>query len=373
MIQMKKIIDYSSARNTTILLNGLDKEKMDKEYTLYLDESGNNRCFWIKDGNYNIDPFTHFVLGGLVANTSVSLDYAKKKIGCNNSTIKEIKTKHVCRGSFEECLKSHKLNNFLELIIEQKWCVHFSVVELFYYAIVDIVDSITDNHNSVLSLKNELYRVLRYNLDSTLAMMIKYNYPDITTEQKNDYLVECIKILDSYIYDTGKANIYTYELRYNLQSAQNKNELVFIQDEEAGNLLHDFLCFYQRKIYMFKNSNLIFDEEVEIQNKMAESELIVDNKILSNYRFIKSDECVMIQLSDVFMGVLARYFRFVNTNLSQLDNKCCVLDKNQMITFKKLNQILRYSEKDNSAFWEMFLCEDMRRAFSSLVDKYGSN
>ena len=368
---MKKIFDCTSLRKGAILLNNLDEEKMDKNYTFYFDESGNNRCFWIKDGNYNVDPFTHFVLGGIVADTSVDFDYAKTKIGCNNSTIKEIKTKHVCKGSFENCLKSQILDNYLDLIIEQKWCVHFSVVELFYYAIVDIIDSITDNIEDVFSLKNELYNVLRYNLDTTLSMMIKYSYPNICSEQKDEFLIECIKILDSYISDTGKANYYTYELRYYLQSAQNKDELVFIQDEESGNLLHDFLGFYQRKIYMFKNSHLVFDEEIEIQDKMKECDLLVDNEIISNYQFIKSEESVMIQLSDVFVGILARYFRFINTNMNHIEKKCCEFDKDQMIAFKKLNHILRYSEKENNAFWDMFLCEDMRRLFLFFVETYG--
>ena len=368
---MKKIYECTSLRKASIALNNLDEDKMDKEYTLYFDESGNNRCFWIKDGKYNVDPFTHFVLGGIVADTSIDFDYAKAKIGCNNSTIKEIKTKYVCKGSFENCLKSQKLNNYFDLIIEQKWCVHFSVVELFYYAIVDIIDSITDEEENVFNLKNELYNTLRYNLDETLAMMIKYRYPNIDDDQKNNFLIECIHILDSYISDTGKANIYTYELRYYLQSAQNKDELAFIQDEESGNLLHDFLGFYQRKIYMFKNSHLVFDEEIEIQDKMMEYDLLVDNEVMSNFQFIKSEENVMIQLSDVFVGILAKYYRFINTNLDQVEKKISKFDKEQIVAFKKLNKILRYSEQENNAFWDMFLCEDMRRMFSSIVDIFG--
>lgn len=367
---MKKTTDCTSIRKNTIVLNSLDERKMDKDYTLYFDESGNTRCFWIKDSKYNVDPFTHFILGGIVAKTSVEFDYAKTKIGCN-STIKEIKSKNVYKGTFEDCLRNQKLNNYLDLIIEQNWCVHFSVVELFNYAIVDIIDSITDDINNVIKLKNELYNVLRYNLDATVAMMIKYKYPNISSEQNNTFLSECIILLDNYISDTGKANEYIYELRYSLQSAQNKEELTFIQDEEEGNLLHDFLGFYQRKVYMFKNSHLIFDEEVEIQEKMAKNELMVDDKVLSNYQFVNSEDNVMIQLSDVFVGILARYFRFINTNLDHIEAECCKFNKDQIIAFKKLNKILRYSEKENSAFWDMFLGKDMRCMFLFLVETYG--
>ena len=172
--------------------------------------------------------------------------------------------------------------------------------------------------------------------------------------------------------DTGKANKYTYELRYYLQSAQNKDELVFIQDEKSGNLLYDFLGFYQRPIFMFKNAHLIFDEELNIQDKMKEYDLMIDDTILTNYQFIKSEDSVMIQLSDVFVGILARYFRFINTNISNVYDVIDNFSKNQLSSFCKLNLILNISVSENPAFWDMFLCNDMRRIFTDLVEKYSA-
>ena len=366
---MKEIIDCTSFRDDTILLNGLDVKKMDSHYTLYFDESGNTRCFWLKDGKYNVDPFTHFVLGGIVAETSVDFGYAKKRIGCN-VTVQEIKSKNVYKGDFETCLKSTMLKNFLDLIIEQKWLVHFSAVELFYYAIVDIVDSIMDVDADIYQIKNELYRILRHDLSMTQQIMVQYKYPNVSDNNKKDFLNSCIKVLDNYITDTGRANELTYKLRLNFQLAQEKTELPFIQDEDTGSLLQSFFHFYLRPIYMFKNSQIILDEELSIQEKLEPYCLSFDGATLNNFQFVNSKENVMVQLSDVMMGIIARYLRFVNMNLDCIDDAVSKFDANQLASLFQLNNILNISVSDNPAFWDLFLCNDMRSMFSYLVDKY---
>lgn len=366
---MGEIFDCTSIRRDTILLNRLNIHKMNSKYNLYFDESGNTRCFWIKDGKYNTDPFTHFVLGGIVANSTVDLEYAKSKIGCN-PTVAEIKVRNVCKGSFEDILKSKKFDNYLDLLIEQNWYVHFSVVELFYYAIVDIVDSVSDDAEDIFQLKDELYKALRYDLDRALNMMIQYKYPNVEDGDINKFLLSCVKIVDNYIVSTESTNNYTYKLRMLLQLAQDKRELVFIQKEECGSLLRDFLHFYQRPIYMFKNSNIVFDEELSIQEEMASYQLLLDGVLLDNYQFVNSVDNVMVQISDVFVGVLARYFRFINTNIDNVDELISKYNKEQINSFCKLNYILNCSCEENSAFWDMFLCDKMRRTFTHLVEKY---
>lgn len=366
---MAEIFNCTSIRENAILLNGLNIDKMNSEYTLYFDESGNNRCFWIKDGRYNVDPFTHFVLGGIVANDIIDFEYAKQRIGCN-STVQEIKTRNVCKGSFEDCLKDKKLENFLDLLIEKNWYVHFGVVELFYYAIVDIVDSVMDPDTDILQVKNELYRILRFNIDDTLNMMIRYNYPNIGDEHKKDFLVTCISILNDYIVNSGKANNLTYKLRLYFQLAQEKDELTFIQDEESGTFLRNFLHFYLRPIYMFKNSHLYFDEELNIQEIMQSTEVSLNGIVMDNYEFVNSKNNVMIQLSDVFVGILARYLRFVNTNILHVYDVIANFNEEQLTSYCKLNYILNTSVSMNPAFWDMFLCNDMRRIFTDLVERY---
>lgn len=366
---MKKVLDCTSYRHASILLNGLDIKKMDYRYMMYFDESGNTRCFWIKDGNYNVDPFTHFVLGGIVADNAVDFEYAKKRIGCN-VTVQEIKSRNVYKGDFCTSLKSTLLKNFLDLIVEQKWIVHFSAVELFYYAIVDIAESIMDVDTDTDEIKNELYRILRHDISMTQRMMIQYEYPNLSDNNKKDFLNSCIKALDNYMADTGRANEFTYKLRLFFQLAQEKKKLLFIQDEDTGSLLQNFFQFYLRPIYMFKNSQIILDEESRIQKEMESYCLSVDGVTLENYKFVNSKHNVMVQLSDVMMGIVARYLRFINMNIDNVDNAVSKLDTYQLASLYQLNNILSVSVSDNSAFWELFMCKDMRSMFSYTVNRY---
>ena len=262
------------------------------------------------------------------------------------------------------------LKNFLDLILEQRWVVHFGAVELFYYAIVDIVDSIMDVDTDIYQMKNELYRILRHDISMTQQIMVEYEYPNVSDKNKKDFLNACIRVLDNYIADTGRANELTYKLRLDFQLAQEKAELSFIQDEDTGSLMQGFFQFYLRPIYMFKNSQVIMDEELSIQDKLKSYCLSLDGTTLENYQFVNSKENVMVQLSDVMMGIIARYLRFVNTNIDNIDNVVSKFDANQLASLYLLNNILDISVSENPAFWDMFLCNDMRSAFSYIVNKY---
>ncbi len=342
---------------------------MDSLCTMYFDESGNNRCFWIKNGKFNVDPYTHFVLGGLVANNIVDFEYAKNKLECN-ATVREIKTRNVYKGGFEDCLRSKRVEDFFNLIIEKGWYVHFACVELFYYAIVDIVDSVMRVDVDIYQVKNELYRILRHDLNCTLMIMMQYQYPNVADKDKNALLHSLIKMIDNYIIDKGNANLFTYKLRLFFQLATEKDNLPLIQDNDSFNLIHDYTQFYIRPIYMFKNSQLIFDEELNVQEAIQSYHMTLDGGDLQNYQFVNSKDNVMVQLSDVFVGIIARYLRFINTNLYSIDEAIAKFDSAQMESFIKLNHILNISVQENSAFWDMSLCEDMRRIFSFIVEKY---
>jgi hypothetical protein len=176
--------------------------------------------------------------------------------------------------------------------------------------------------------------------------------------------------LDNYIADTGRANELIYKLRIGFQLAQEKAELPFIQDEDTGSLLQSFFHFYLRPIYMFKNSQIILDEELSIQKKLESYCLSLDGATLENYQFVNSKENVMVQLSDVMMGIIARYLRFVNMNIDNIDGVVSKFDTEQMASFCQLNNILNNSVSENPAFWDMFLCNDMRKVFSSLVELF---
>lgn len=367
-------MDFTSIRNKTILLNGLNSMKMAQNYYMYFDETGNCRRFWIKNGKYNVSPLSFFVLGGIAAvcEPHVDAQTIRKFIGVN-PTVQEIKSKHIFHGEtlFEDCLRQESLKKYLNLLIEQGWFVHFGAVDLFYYGIVDIIDSLIDTEENIFELKNELYRIFCNNLDEVLTLMIQYEYPDIKKDKIQEFLVGIIGIIDNYIINTRKANTNTYMLRCYVILGKNKEELVFIQDEKRGELLHDFFHFYQRPIYMFVNSKIYFDQEQNIETMFGDFSIIIDNRVQKNYQFLDSKDNIMIQLSDVFVGIMAKYLQFVSTNIDIVEVLVGKFDETQISSFRKLNYILNKSVDENKAFWDMFVCQDTRRMISHLAESYG--
>ena len=70
------------------------------------------------------------------------------------------------------------------------------------------------------------------------------------------------------------------------------------------------------------------------------------------------------------MGIIARYLRFVNMNIDNIDNVVSKFNANQLASLYLLNNILDISTSENPAFWDMFLCNDMRCAFPYIVNRY---
>lgn len=71
-------------------------------------------------------------------------------------------------GVFADCLKSERLERFLDLLIENDWHIHFNSLNVLYWSIVDILDSIdgfaSQIPTNIYMFKALFYRVMKSNL-----------------------------------------------------------------------------------------------------------------------------------------------------------------------------------------------------------------
>lgn len=77
-------MDYTEVSNSIRMMmkaQGIDEMYIDKEETLYYDESGNVKHLIVKDGKLNADSDTVFVLGGVQADDIISLEELKTALG----------------------------------------------------------------------------------------------------------------------------------------------------------------------------------------------------------------------------------------------------------------------------------------------------
>lgn len=77
-------MDYTEISNSIRMMikaQGVDDKYIDKEETLYYDESGNIKHLIVKEGKLNADSDTVFVLGGVQADDTISLEELKTALG----------------------------------------------------------------------------------------------------------------------------------------------------------------------------------------------------------------------------------------------------------------------------------------------------
>ena len=261
-------MDYTEISNSIRMMikaQGVDDKYIDKEETLYYDESGNVKHLIVKEDKLNADSDTVFVLGGVQADDTISLEELKTALG--KSLEKEMKSTKDLKGSFIEILRKDNFRKILQLIQDKGWHIHFCIVQVLYYGFVDIVDSINGLGFAPLEFKAELYKVLKKNPNVTVSIFKKYKYPNIATKDIKNFLSEILTLIEDIIAEDAKRlmiNPFLLVLKSCIEKAKEQKELTFIQEETAHEWVGEFEQFYKQQILNFPKKTLVFDEEKQV-------------------------------------------------------------------------------------------------------------
>jgi hypothetical protein len=327
-------------------------------FTFYYDETNNIKKFYVRENDFNYTFTTNFVLGGLVhkgqaPNVLPLIDSFKQQ-----RSAKEVKFKHIANGDFLDCLKSEKLKLFLQFVKESNLYVHYSSLNILYWSIVDIVDSAIMNSESAIQLgpqfanhlKNDLYKLSRLEIDSVIQLFYKFEYPNLKKESVLPFIEELTSLFDGYI-DTEEFHFGLESLRQILKEAKKKGSLPFIMDEKDYILLQDLSQFYLRPIYLFKKSTHIFDNEDSISETLLDYRILDDNEEIKNYTFVDSQTNLLIQLSDVFVGIMGKLTNYLNTSSREkIDAELNSLLEIQKININLLIDVIDKSDNTNIGF-----------------------
>ena len=118
-----------------------------EKYILYYDETNNPRTFKLTNDGFNVNEHEYFILGGIgfeAENMALEKDIDKlfsELLIQRNAT--EVKFNHIRQNArdFLSLISKPKVNTLIEWIYENKYIIHYSYIDNFYYTIVDIVDS----------------------------------------------------------------------------------------------------------------------------------------------------------------------------------------------------------------------------------------
>ncbi len=350
------IMDVTKERDE--LKTFYNSSEIDNKYYFYYDESGNIRKLHIDKNCFNAEICDYFVLGGLVFTKKpeeqvIIREKFQKYIPLSTE---ELKCNYICTKTrnFLDVLKQEKLNKFLCFCLEQNFIIHYKVLNFLYWSIVDVIDSINveigvNDKNILDNIKTLLYLVCKENYKQLASFFSQYNYPNLKENRKSEFLKGIISFTkkSKTLNDSEKANL--------LQFLENgfASELIFIKNNPDNILLNDFLNFYMDGIEKFLNSFHVFDEENEIQNiiKSCDFKIIENNSVFDNYVFKNSKDDFYLQLSDVIVGLIRKFRKYLfSKNSEEIENDFYDMRKIQRNNLISLLMIIKKSKQKNSFF-----------------------
>ena len=354
-------------------MSGASIEHIESEETLYYDESGNVKHLILKGGFLNAESDTVFVLGGIQAENTISLENLKSRLGKQPTT--ELKAKNDLKGDFVAILKKDNFRQILELIQEKKWHIHFNAIHILYYGFVDIIDSIKGTEISPLEFKAELYQVLRRDFVKTINHFKKYKYPNIMDAKKEEFIDGIISMIDERVCELASKcliNPLLMSLKTLVDAAKEQKDLPFIQEEETDVWVKPFIQFYRQEILQFHKKKLRFDEEKQVQMELEKEDLKIDGKLLTNYSFVDSKTDAMIQVCDYVVSIIRKYIIFLDRTEPEVEADIMAFDEAQMKNYKLLNFVLKKSLDYNPMYLNFIVCLHTYKKFMKYITEYGN-
>lgn len=343
------------------IIGNLTKKQILIKGSFYYDETNNYRKVYYNQEKtkLNITKLDDFCLGGIFLenNRKISLEKLKKTINLNQ-TAPELKFKHVAQGDFENILSSKKIKTVLEYIYEKNISIHYHNVNIFFWFIIDIIESIIasnlfpinliENH---MEIKNALYIALSNDIDVTLKVLSEFGYPDINRKSIAEFYEKIIELVRSNNSTSANA-ITTTQLIFILEKGMKQEEAIFIHDESKNLLIGDFSIFYRGRIGDFPKAKHYIDEEQTAIKDLSLTPNSYKNSPLNNYKFLKSHESEAIQLSDVVIGFFGRMLNFTKYHtIESLYNLKSSLSEIQNYNLLLSKKIILQSNEKNAAFF----------------------
>lgn len=348
-------MDVDEYVNVLCILSGI--LPLNGKYNFFYDETGNVRKFRLTENGVNADEgiANDFILGGVLFKgdtplCDLDLLYDELKI-----IVPEIKFKTLAgRGSdFWTAIGKKPIHKFLTWLESSGLYVHYATINNMYYSIVDMVDSLFVTQPQfnfglewVQALKASWHRFVVAHIDEILAIFYRYDYPSIAKADIKDFCYELSDFIQSYSED----DFYLENFRQLLKTNGRKGELLFIEDNTPGLLVKEYSGLRVGRCALYKDSMHYFDEEEEAECALKNMVFTTNGEKLNNYKFIDSKSERLIQVSDVWVGLLGKLFLMLDkSTASMIENKMKLISKEQKECIQIINLLIDRAQSLNIA------------------------
>lgn len=328
-----------------------EKPSWNAPLQIFYDETNNIRRLKLSELGLNSPADKTFAIAGIALKPGQALsgwNDLRRTMGVQPNA-REVKFKHIAPPDYEGALNSRSLSKFLEWLIRSDVLVHYSVLDVLYWSILDIIDSLMTDNRFMLDhvhreLKNELNFAVMADPRAFMALLHGFSYPNLQRSDVRPFLSCVLAFITRRA--TKNRSAAMKKLKDILRRAVKEPELklTFLHDNEPGELIADFSPHFMHCLCIFKHASHVLDRETNIERIMQQFE-IRDGERLVEYRFADSMDEIGIQASDIFTGLIGRHFTYVQQNsLPQLRDAFGRFSDQQLKNLSLLRELIDRSD-----------------------------
>ena len=292
-------------------------EICEEPWRVYYDETENCRSIVYRDGAIS-DARTverTFILGGIAILGEGAENELSARVEPLIPRSGEMKARTVLGGSgdFARVLRRRETTRFLESIDQPGIAVHYHSQDNLYYAIVDIVDSMIagSGHGHMFALhrelKNALYLCARIDPVGFLENLAAFCFPNVPPGEVRPFCEFIENSLLDFLETRSESlsfedRFFIETLRQMARASSGSESLALLKDNPPDTLVEGFSDHYQQVCLFFPKAFHCFDDETHVFMDIVDGD---------NYDFVDSESNLFVQLSDVWVGLLSRCFRFL--------------------------------------------------------------
>jgi hypothetical protein len=280
---------------------------------LFYDETNNFRRLYLNDAKPNASVEKTFVIAGIALRAGQTLtgwSQLRQAIRMQPNAA-ELKFTHVASGDYEHVLSSRRLEVVLRWLRDQDVLIHYNVLDTLHWSALDIVESLMEHSPLIMEkhagMKNELTHAARLNLPAFLALLHRYDFPDVKREKASAFLEALLVYLGQALPEDR--NDATRLLRLALRMAMEDGlEMTYIHDNDAHQLIDNFSAQFLWCGQVFRQATHRFDRESYIEKRLRKR---FPAERPFDYEFVDSKSEIGIQVSDVIAGLVGRHFDYI--------------------------------------------------------------
>lgn len=340
---------------------------IDEKYNFFYDETNNNIKYQFKNDKIpNLDDFIKkYRLGGIVLKKeSINYDFdnLEKSLNLKNELkINSINTQKT--DTFLNCLRGKRLELILDFICSNDILIHIYSFDNLYDVVIEIIDSLImeeflDIYDYLAPImKNDLYKFVKNDLKRFMNYLKRYNYPNIESENIYDFCN------DMYIWiDESVQKDFGLECcRQLFRTYRKKEKLLFLNGNKEKVIIDGYTEINFDMCLKFSKSFHFFDEITEVKKNLKKFPV-------DNYDFGDSASNFTLQLSDVIVGLLDRFFEYIdNTNCKDLEKELKNLKGIQKDNLIKFLNLYNKSVNENELFFGFYEPIDIVNYRNSII------